>query len=266
MIRPSPQAVWQLTDESQWLKVDAEYCRFPGGDGTWKVHKKFPENCVISISGLKFAIELTDFGHLGIFPEQEKNWTWIQERIESYSGRFPERPFKVLNLFAYTGGSTLAAAKAGAQVVHVDASKTSVAWARKNAAYNGLQERHIRWIIDDVRKFVAREVRRGNKYQAIILDPPSFGRGPTGESWKIEEHLVELFNDIGKIAAEDLNFIMLSSHSNGYTPLAMKNLLQSVVGDLQGEFLTEEMIIPEKGRPRCLPSGASCLFVREELS
>ncbi len=261
--RPSPQAVWRPTlPPDEWKKVDAFFTRFSGGEGKWSiVNKRMEKSWNINVSGIIFRMELTDFGHLGIFAEQAANWLQLQEIIAK--ARTSRSTMSVLNLFAYTGGSTIAAALAGAQCVHVDASKTSVAWARENASLNGPGELPIRWILDDVQKFVAREVRRGSRYQGIILDPPSFGRGTKGESWKIEEHLNGLLDQLKEILAPDFAFILLSAHSHGYTPEGMKNLLLPIVGHARGRFSAGEMLIPELGNQRHLPSGTYCLFTRE---
>lgn len=260
-VRPSPQAVWKpRRPESEWKQADAEYVRFSGGQGEWRVrNKKLPEHWHITVSGIPFVMRLTDFGHLGIFPEQGPNWISLQSIVRK--GAQAGKDFNVLNLFAYTGGSTLAAAVAGAKCVHVDASKTSVAWARENADRTG-QELPVRWIVEDVRKFVSREVRRGSKYQGIILDPPSFGRGAKGEVWKIEEHMVELLSELRQILADDYRFVLLSSHSDGYTPVALRNLLSDMVADEKGvHYEFGEMLVSEEAG-RELPSGSYCFLRR----
>jgi 23S rRNA (cytosine1962-C5)-methyltransferase len=261
IVRPAAQAVWRpRLDTAVWKQCDASFKRFSGGDGKWDVlNKKLPEAWKIQSESTTFNIELTDFGHLGIFPEQESNWDELRRIIKASSGEF-----KVLNLFAYTGGSTLASAAGGAQVVHVDASKTSVAWARKNAEASGLDDRPIRWIVDDVQKFVEREVRRGSIYQGIILDPPSFGRGAKNEVWQIEQHLVPLLDELAKLTNDSLKFILLSAHSNGYTPLALSNLLEPFSKGRRVSLHAKEMVLPEKNSPRGLPSGASCLLTVED--
>ncbi|NRA69137.1 MAG: class I SAM-dependent methyltransferase [Pseudobacteriovorax sp.] len=254
-VRPSPQAVWRpKLDEKHWKNVDAIYKRFPGGDGKWTVYnKKLPSAWVIDFEGQKFQLKRTDFGHLGVFVEQDSNWKKMRQLCEP--------GMSVLNLFGYTGGSTLAAAMGGAKVCHVDASKTSVAWARENADLNRLSDHPIRWIIDDVRKFVSREIKRGSTYHGIILDPPTFGRGSKNEVWKIEDHLPSLLDDLSRILYSDFRFVLLTSHSPGYTPLAMKNNLLEMLGDCEGSFELEEMSVPEYNSNRVLPSGASTLFI-----
>jgi 23S rRNA (cytosine1962-C5)-methyltransferase len=278
LVRPAAQAVWRpRLSPAQWQKVDATFTRFSGGDGKWDLrNKKLPRHWNITTSMGQLVIEMTDFGHLGIFPEQHDNWLALESLIQARGGseKGPEVPFKVLNLFAYTGGSSLAAAKGGAHVVHVDASKTSVNWARANAEAAGLGDKPIRWLVDDVQKFVSRELRRASQYHGIILDPPSYGRGPSGEAWKVEDHLVPMLTDLRQLLAPDYSFVLLSCHSSGYTPLALTNLLQGICIE-PGEFLAQEMVLREepvslqdselpaavqKGRP--LPSGASCLFTR----
>jgi 23S rRNA (cytosine1962-C5)-methyltransferase len=265
-VRPAAQAVWRpRLDAAAWADVDAVFTRFSGGDGKWEVkNKRLPGKWTIATAVGKLVIELTDFGHLGIFPEQHANWQRLEALIRSRvqaGATAAGGAFSVLNLFAYTGGSSLAAAKGGAHVAHVDASKTSVNWARANAEASGLADRPIRWLVDDVQKFVARELRRDSRYHGIILDPPSYGRGPKGETWKIEDHLLPMLDDLRKILAPDYAFILLSAHSTGYTPLALRNVLSSICD--AGEFAAEEMTVTEDGpNGRPLPSGASCLFIR----
>lgn len=248
-LRPSASAVWKPSlSDGQWADFDASFNRDNSGDGEWKLfNKKLPDQWDIEVAQLKFRMRLTSFGHTGIFPEQANNWKWLQENVRKGS--------KVLNLFAYTGGSTLACAKAGAEVVHLDASKTSVTWARENADLNGLQEAKIRWIVDDVQEFVAKEVRRGNRYQGFILDPPSYGRGTKKQVWKIEKHLTPLLENLRKLAADDFQFCLLSSHSQGYTPAAHANQLEQTFGDIESVALqSSEMFLEGSGSMK-LPAG-----------
>ncbi|MBC7532749.1 MAG: class I SAM-dependent methyltransferase [Oligoflexus sp.] len=263
IIRPSPQAVWKPSQPKLWSKVDAHFKRFAGGDGKWTIdNPNLKKPWIIEYGGLSLQIEITDFGHLGLFPEQRMNWQRIRNLC--YQGSRDGEEFNVLNLFAYTGGSSLAAAQGGASVAHVDASKTSVAWARLNADINDLTSAPIRWLTDDVQKFVAREIRRNKLYKGIILDPPSFGRGTNGETWKIEEHLIELLDSLKGILHPDFSFFLLSSHSTGYTPIAMQNLLGSLLKGVKGRFIAEEMLVDEDGSTgRALPSGASTWFIRD---
>jgi len=264
LVRPCAQAIWSQTlTKQQWEEADAVFVRKTGGDGDWNFkNRKLPESWTIQVADLKFVMRLTDFGHLGIFPEQMPCWKLLTERCQRGSLQMKGQPFKVLNLFAYTGGSTMACAAGGAEVVHLDASKTSVAWARENAMASGLSERPIRWIVDDVKKFVEREIRREIRYHGIILDPPSFGRGANGEVWKLEEHLTPLMHQLRKILAEDFSFVQLSAHSPGVTPIVLENLLRETLPKVDGTYLAEEMVIPDKHGHRLVPSGASCFFLR----
>lgn len=268
LVRPAAQAVWRPRLKSEvWAKVDGSFARSAGGDGRWEFpgRSRLPESWPMPVEGLgTLSIKLTDFGHLGIFPEQHDNW----QRLTALVQRGVTRgPMQVLNLFAYTGGSTLAAARGGAEVVHLDASKTSVAWARENAQLSGLGEAKIRWLVDDVNKFVSRELRRGSRYQGIILDPPSYGRGAKGESWKIETDLVDLLGNLKSLLAEDFSFVLLSAHSHGYTPQALSNLLGEILDLRSGELTAAEMLVKEEAAPdapppRLLPSGAYALFCK----
>ncbi len=264
LVRPSPSAVWEPDlDPKQWKDYDALFERFKDGDGDWKIkNPAIKEPWMIDVAGVKFKMKLTSFGHLGIFPEQRKNWLQLKEVCEARKKKNPSAPLKVLNMFAYTGGSTMFCAKGGAEVAHVDASKGSVNWARENAEASGLGKAPIRWLVDDVQEFVKREVRRGNKYQGIILDPPSYGRGPNKEIWDIEKHLMPFLRELEKLFADDLCFILLSCHSPGYTPTALENQLRQVTSGRKGSFISEEMLIVEEGQ-KPLPSGCSSLYVAD---
>ena len=188
LIRPDPQIIWDTPREHPlWNKADARYFRSSKGGGKWEVYKKMPESWILSYRSLRFRIQPTGFKHTGLFPEQAVNWAYFMDIIQKQ-----KKPVRVLNLFAYTGGATLACASAGAEVCHVDASKGMVSWARENAALSGLSQRPIRWIVEDCEKFVAREIKRGRRYDVIIMDPPSYGRGPGGEVWKLEEQIYRL--------------------------------------------------------------------------
>ena len=260
LIRPSAQAVWSpLAPESEWKQADAEFIRGKHGDGSWKVYnKRLPSEWTICLADqLKMVIRLTDFGHLGVFPEHHQNKHLndiITKRVAS------KKTFKLLNLFAYTGAVSLSAASLGAEVVHVDASKTSVSWARENASLHP-EELKVRWIVEDVKKFVAREVRRKSKYQGIVLDPPSFGRGTKGEVWKIEEDLVPLLNQLQELQDEQFCFMQLSAHSPGFTPLALHNLLKPICPQ-DGNIHYSEMSVKSKIGHNELPSGACAVFTR----
>lgn len=238
--RPCSQAVWQpqLT-EKDWEKADAIFSRENENKWTWK--RSLPSTWQIEMGGLQFKISPTDFGHLGIFPEQYPFWEWIQKTIKSHLTDTYQP--KILNLFAYSGGSTLAAAKVGGAVCHLDASKGMVTWARENALLNQLERAPIRWIVEDVKKFLVRELKRGSRYEGIVLDPPSFGRGTKGEIFKIEEEIVELLHDCRSLLSETPLFILFSCHTPGFTPLAMNHLLSQTMKDLSGKIDTGEMIL-----------------------
>jgi len=251
LVRPSPQAVWSKTlPEERWEDADAVYIRISTGGGSWEFRRKLSEKWEIDFEGFRFFIKPTGFGHLGLFPEQAENWEWIAQKIRS-----AKRDISVLNMFAYTGGSTLASASAGASVCHVDASKGVVDWARENASISGLADRPVRWIVDDVIKFVQKEVRRGKTYDAIILDPPSFGRGAKGEIWKIEDDLLKFLLECRQLLSDRPLFILLSCHSPGFTPLVLQNLLDEMMKGKGGVLSCGEMVISD-AEGRVLPSGA----------
>ncbi|MEZ4742006.1 MAG: class I SAM-dependent methyltransferase [Bdellovibrionota bacterium] len=268
LIRPSLQAVWQpRLPEIEWKKIDAIFTRGKGGDGRWKIlRKNLPEHWPIQIESITALIRLTDFGHIGIFPEHH-HWQRLNKQIQTKnaSANFrseADNSFKLLNLFAYTGIASLLAASMGAFVVHVDASKTSVGWGRENAQASNL-DGSIRWIVDDVQKFLAREIRRGSRYDAVVLDPPSFGRGPKGNLWKIEDHLVLLLQQIREVLADDVSFVQLSAHSPGMTPITLHNLLSDGLAGYRGKITADEMWVTEAGENgRKLPSGACAVFER----
>jgi 23S rRNA (cytosine1962-C5)-methyltransferase len=245
--RPCSQAVWepQLPKEV-WDKAHAFFSR--EGENKWTQPKgRLPEVWKVQVSDITFKISPTEFGHLGIFPEQQEFWNWIQKTVSK--GK------KVLNLFAYSGGATLAAAKAGADVCHLDASKGMVAWARENAALNHLEKAPIRWIIDDVSKFLAREIRRESRYDGIILDPPSFGRGSKGEIFKIEEEITQLLKSCRDLLTSKPLFILFSCHTPGFTPIAMEHLLKQALGGIPGKIDAGEMILTGAPQVFPVPSG-----------
>lgn len=256
--RPDPQALWNKSQpETEWKKADA---LFDGDRKVWKKKNEQMQNeWQISFGELKFNIKPTAFKHTGIFPEQEPNWKWSMEKIKSSS-----RPVKILNLFGYTGGATLAALSAGADVTHVDGSKASVTWAKENAELSGLDKKPVRWIIDDARKFVMREIKRGGKYDGIIMDPPSFGRGGKGEIWKIENDFLKLLDDCSKILSENPLFFLINGYAAGYSATAYYNALEPIMKKYGGEFEMGELTIEESlaGQAkahRLLPCG---IFVR----
>ncbi len=246
IVRPSPAAVWRPKLE-KWSPVHSEFFRFENGKGKWE-HKtsRRIEKTPIDFEILQMLLEPTSFGHLGAFIEQKETWEFILQNLKGTSSR-------VLNLFAYTGGSTLAAAKAGAEVVHLDASKTSVEWARENARLNGLGEAKIRWLVDDVTTFVKREVRRQSQYEGIILDPPTYGLGSKKQVWKIDNNLLPLLDDLKQMMSKNFRFLLLSSHTPGHSPMALENLLRSVFGDAY-KYSGYEMKIPSTSQTS-LPAG-----------
>lgn len=252
--RPCSQAVWkQQLPASEWNKADALFLR--EGDTKWTFRNpKLTQPWKIQVEGITFKISPTDFGHLGIFPEQRPFWRWMQATItEAKQKRGKE--VHVLNLFAYSGGSTLAAAKAGADVCHLDASKGMVSWARENAAFNQLESAPIRWIIDDVNKFLARELRRERRYDAIILDPPSFGRGSKGELFKIEEHIQLLLKQCRDLLSDNPLFVLFSCHTPGFTPIAMQHLLSQMMQGAHGVIDCGEMLLTGEQHVLSIPSG-----------
>lgn len=259
--RPSAQAVWQpQLSPSEWNKADAVFTR--EGDKKWLKMPVGLESWTIDVAGISFKISPTDFGHLGIFPEQGRFWEWIQTAIGSAiaSGR---KEIHVLNLFAYSGGITLAAAKAGAHVCHLDASKGMVTWARDNATLSGLQEAPIRWIVDDVNKFLQRELRRGSRYDAIVLDPPSFGRGSRGEVFKIEDDLPVLLKSCRDLLSDTPLFVLFSCHTPGFTPVAMHHLMTQMMTGKGGAIDSGEMVLTGKEGVFSLPSGTYARWCHE---
>lgn len=250
IIRPSPQAIWEPRLPKDEWSADAVFAHQPNDRGQWILHSEMNKVIPIEKEGIQFELRLTPFGHLGIFPEQVPNWKKLKELVNGL-------PFHILNLFAYTGGSSLACALAGAHVTHVDASKNTVDWARRNADLSGLSKAPIRWIVDDVSQFVARERHRQRIYDAVILDPPSFGRGPQGQVWKIENNMIPLLKNIKKILNPKTQFILLSCHSSGYTPMGLENVLRQLWDEPQYGFHSEEMSIVDQ-QNRALPSGALC--------
>ena len=253
LVRPASQALWAPSRPSEfWETAEACFQRGPSGSGSWqRIKHGLPPAWTLTYYGLPLNIRLTDFGHLGFFPEHGPHWQWLRERIAA-----AKRPVKVLNAFAYTGSSTLAAAAAGAQVVHLDAAEGIVAWARENARLAGLAEAPIRWIVEDVTRFLGREVRRGNRYDAIILDPPSFGRGPKGEVWKLTRDLNPLLELCRQVLSESPFEVVLSTHTPGITPLVLENMLAGVMGLDRRRLHSTEMLIPQDGGSGGLPSGA----------
>lgn len=259
LIRPDPQILWDTPRQHPlWHKAHARYLRSGTGGGRWEYLKKLPDSWNIAYGGLIFQIKTMGFKHTGVFPEQAVNWDWMAQTIRSAG-----RPIKVLNLFAYTGGATLACAAAGAQVCHVDASKGMVAWARENAALSGLENRPIRWIVDDCLKFIRREIRRGNRYDGIIMDPPSYGRGPGGEVWQLEEQVYTLVEEAAKLLYEDSLFFLLNSYTTGLSASVMEYILGVVIRDrIGGQVSSDEIGLPVKSTGYVLPCGSTAIWQR----
>lgn len=250
--RPDPQIIWPLTRETDlWKKADGHYRRSASGGGSWTYRRTLPERWQIEYGPLKFHIRPTNFKHTGLFPEQAFNWSWMMEMI-----RQADRPIRLLNLFAYTGGATLAAAAGGAEVCHVDAAKGMVQWAKENAMLSGLGDAPIRYITDDVFKFVEREHRRGRRYDAIVMDPPSYGRGPNGEVWKLEDSLYPFLESCMEILSDQPLFLLVNSYTAGLSPTVLHNLLHSVIRRKHGGELTSgEIGLPITTSGLSLPCG-----------
>jgi 23S rRNA (cytosine1962-C5)-methyltransferase len=257
LIRPDPQVIWKSDKKNPlWKRADASYSRSRSGGGAWS-QNKLPESWHISYGDLVFNIKPMGFKHTGLFPEQATNWDWMRELIKG-----AERPIKVLNLFAYTGGATVAAASAGASVCHVDASKGMVAAAKENAALSGLSDAPIRYIVDDCKKFVEREIRRGNKYDGIIMDPPSYGRGPTGEVWKIEESIDDFVKLTSEVLSDDPLFFLLNSYTTGLSASTMKYIADMrLLSKYRGKSEADELGLMVEDSGFALPCGSSVRVV-----
>lgn len=252
LLRPDPQAIWPMEAPEQ---LDARYIRSSQGGGTWEFIRALPEQWQISYRDLHFIVRPTGFKHTGLFPEQAVNWDWMRTKIEKGKKQLGRAP-RVLNLFAYTGGATLACLAAGAELVHVDAAKGMVNWAKENAERSHLRDKPVRWIVDDVMKFVQREKRRGKQYEGIVLDPPSYGRGPNGEMWKIEDSLYELIDACADLLSEEALFLVINSYSTGLSACALENLLKLRIGSERGGHVEAgEIGLPVAKRDICLPCG-----------
>lgn len=254
LVRPDPQIIWDTPKNHQgWRNMNAHYHRSKAGGGEWEFFN-LPEQWAISYKDLTFNLHPFSFKHTGLFPEQAVNWDWFSAKIKEVK----ERQVKVLNLFAYTGGATLAAAKAGAAVTHVDASKGMVTWAKENATASGLGEAPIRYIVDDCVKFVEREIRRGNKYDAIIMDPPSYGRGPKGEIWKIEDSIYPFVKLCAKLLSGEPIFFLINSYTTGLQAGILSYLISEEIGKrYAGNVTADEIGLPVTGNGLVLPCGAS---------
>lgn len=250
--RPDPQAMWNVSNYDKWQDIDAFYHRSDKGGGYWEKKRNIPDSWNISYNGLTFKIGLTNFKHTGIFPEQAANWDFMMKKIAN-----TKRTIKVLNLFAYTGAATVACSKAGAEVVHVDASKGMISWAKENMELSGLSNNKIRFIVDDCLKFVEREARRGNKYDAIIMDPPSYGRGPNNELWKFEDNLYTLIDACMLVLSDDPLFFLINSYTTGISNIVLENILKTTIMKKynSGTLSTGELGLPIKRDNLILPCG-----------
>ena len=253
LVRPDPQAIWNTPRKHRgWKKPDARYARSSSGGGQW-ADKSVPQRWQVHYRDLTFNVGLMNFKHTGVFPEQAANWDFARERIQNAG-----RPVSVLNLFAYTGGATIACAAAGASVCHVDAARGMVQWARDNAKSSGLEGKPIRWIIDDCGKFVEREIRRGRKYDAVIMDPPSYGRGPSGEVWKLEENLYPFVELVSGVLSDQPLFVILNSYTTGLAPSVLTYILQTVIGGrFGGHTVSDELGLSVSQTGLALPCGAT---------
>lgn len=255
LARPDPQVLWNKANPEKWLQAQAVFER-NGKTTSWNIKPDVPDRWQIDHGGLSFFIRPTSFKHTGLFPEQSPNWSWIKETIEKNKKINPSRKISALNLFGYTGGATLAAAKAGAEVVHVDGSKVAISWAKDNAMISGLADKPIRWILDDVKTFVLREIKRGNKYDVIIMDPPAFGHGPKKESWKIEDDFLSLLDSCKQILSMEPILFLINGYASGYSALGYKNSLNDLMSSFNGSIEAGELAIKESsGNGRLLPAG-----------
>lgn len=255
--RPDPVAIWPIEDEKPWKKAHAVYHRSSKGGGQWEMKKPVQEFWTIGYKDLLFKISPTGFKHTGLFPEQASNWDFIMDTIRKARKEHPQREIRILNLFAYTGGATMAAARAGAdEVVHLDASKGINAWAKENMELNHLQDRKIRFLVDDALKFIARELRRGRRYDGIIMDPPSYGRGPNGEVWKLEDNIYELISEAQKLLSDQALFFLVNLYTTGF-PLSTlaQTLERTVVRHHGGEVEVGETLLPITRDHAVLPCG-----------
>ena len=252
LIRPDPQIIWkQKTFPEKWKTANAVYNRSSSGGGGWKYNKKMPQAWQVHYKDLTFNIKPMGFKHTGLFPEQAVNWDWMINKIKSSK----RKDINVLNLFAYTGGATVACSYAGAKVCHVDSSKGMVSWAKENIVSSGLEDRPVRFIIDDVTKFVQREIRRGNKYDAIIMDPPSYGRGKNGEVWQFENNIADLVDLCKQVLSDDPLFFLINSYTTGISSKVLENILELNLKMKKGKYASGEIGLPMKDSNLVLPCG-----------
>ncbi len=257
LIRPDPQIIWSSGKKNPlWRNAHARYHRSNKGGGSWEMYKRVPDSWSVKYRDLKFNVKPMGFKHTGVFPEQAVNWDWVYDRIKSEN-----RPLNILNLFGYTGCATLMCMDAGAKVCHVDASKGMVNWAKENAQISKIADRPVRWLVDDCVKFVQREIRRGHKYDGIIMDPPSYGRGPNGEVWKIEEKLYSFMELCMQVLSDDPSFLILNSYTTGLSPAVMEYLLNVMLKSRYGGKVSSDEIglkVTESGM--CLPCGSTVIW------
>lgn len=259
LVRPDPQIIWQEQSTNLWDSADAIYSRSNTGGGAWNIKKSIPSSWTINYQDLKFNLKLMGFKHTGLFPEQAYNWNLIREAIKKEKSEI-----KVLNLFAYTGGASIAALSAGASVVHVDSSRGMVDWAKENVKVNNLEDKPIRFLIDDVRKFVKREIRRGNKYDIIIMDPPSFGRGSKNEVWSIESDLSELIKDTSELLSDNPLLFIINSYTTGLSKTVLENLLELYIEPKhKGVITSDELGLPMENSKLILPCGIYARWERK---
>ena len=255
LIRPDPQVLWNTPREHPlWKQAHARYLRSKTGGGQWQRFRPIPEDWEIGYGALRFHLKPMGFKHTGLFPEQAVNWDWMRDKIEAAG-----RPIKVLNLFGYTGAATLACVAAGAHVTHVDAAKGMVAWGRENAVASGLSDKPMRWLVDDCLKFVQREQRRGSRYDAILMDPPSYGRGPGGEVWKLEEQIYPFVEECVKLLSDKPLFMLINSYTTGLSPSVMRYMLGSLIA-APGRLSADEIGLPVASTGMTLPCGASAIW------
>ena len=254
VVRPDPQAIWDTPrSDRRWQRCDGRYTRSSSGGGSWD-RGSLPASWQISYGELTFNVKPMSFKHTGLFPEQAANWDYIMRKVRSAG-----RPISVLNLFAYTGAATVAALAAGASVCHVDAAKGMVAWAKENAASCGVADRPVRWIVDDCARFVEREIRRGRRYDAIIMDPPSYGRGPGGEVWKLEDDLWDFVSLTAGVLSDDPLFVIINSYTTGLSPSVLTYIAESIfTRRFGGRAESRELGLPVTATGLCLPCGAAC--------
>ena len=265
LIRPDPQVIWDTPrDNPLWKKAHARYHRSSSGGGHWETYKRVPDVWSIGYGGLRFNLKPMGFKHTGLFPEQAVNWRLMGDILRSADDG--GRPFRVLNLFGYTGGATLACLAAGAHVTHVDASKGMVAWGKENARASGLAERPMRWLVDDCVKFVERELRRGNTYDGILMDPPSYGRGPSGEVWKLEEKLSRLLELTARLLSDRALFFLVNSYTGGLSPTIVKYMVELTAGrGRAGRVTADEIGLPVTDRKMILPCGNTCVWLADGI-